>query len=417
MILANMTTDGSGQSTEKEGQTDRSPTPFYRRSLFWLLIGLLVGVALLFILHSCQPKEEQSPESKAPPAEQSREDKDGPYRDLLELHQAQNKGLEEEIRRLQQLLQEDPCSLPELIGTRPDQSPVAPGYVQAQPSPKNIPNQAGGSGDSAPSPGAAAPQPGSGNATVPQQGSANATAPERGAPGSTAPQQSPETAPQADQRTAETVGELLDRATVFIISQYNGQGSMGSGFFVAPGIIATNSHVVQGSTAKVIVGNKALGGMHEARILAFSEDAKRDYALLKISDSLASKAPALMISKGAKRMEKVSAWGFPGYIAEIDPKLRALAQGDNQAVPEVVYSEGVVSVVLDRSPPVILHTASISQGNSGGPLVNAQGIVVGINTFIKQANKSYSQTNIALIGEDLAKYISEQGIQAYMAQE
>ena len=382
MIVANLPPETTGKTTGNERSADSSPLPFYRRSLFWLLLGLLAGIVLLFLLHSCQPKEEQAPsESASAPEAQSGEDRDAPFRDLLALQEAQNRGLEEEIRRLQQLLQEDPCKLPEVLGERPEQSPLAPGYVLTAP-----PASTGGKAQT------------DANATAVPADRDTSAAPDQAAPAS----------------TSETVGNLLDKATVFILSRNGGQTGMGSGFFVAPGIIATNSHVVQGPDAKVIVGNKALGGMCEARVIAFSTEDKRDYALLKISDTLAAKAPALMIARGAKRMERVSAWGFPGYIAEIDPKLKALALGDSRAVPEVVYSEGVVSVVLERTPPVILHTASISQGNSGGPLVNAQGVVVGINTFIKQANKSYSQTNIALTGEDLAKFIAEQGIQATM---
>ena len=383
MIVANLPPETTGKTTENERSADSSPPPFYRRSLFWLLLGLLAGIALLFLLHSCQPTEKQDPsEPESAPEAQSGEDRDAPFKDLLALQEAQNRGLEEEIRRLQQLLQEDPCKLPEVLGERPEQSPVAPGYVQTIP-----PASPGGKA----------------------QADANATAAPADRDASPVPDQA------APAPTPETVGNLLDKATVFILSRHGEQTGMGSGFFVAPGIIATNSHVVQGPDAKVIVGNKALGGMCEAKVIAFSTEARRDYALLKISDTLAAKAPALMIARGAKRMERVSAWGFPGYIAEIDPKLKALALGDSRAVPEVVYSEGVVSVVLERTPPVILHTASISQGNSGGPLVNAQGVVVGINTLIKQANKSYSQTNIALTGEDLAKFIAEQGIQATMA--
>ncbi|MDL2316820.1 serine protease, partial [Desulfovibrio sp. OttesenSCG-928-A18] len=180
--------------------------------------------------------------------------------------------------------------------------------------------------------------------------------------------------------------------------------------FVAPGIIATNRHVVQAPDAAILVGNKVLGGMQEARIIAFSDNASRDYSLLQISGGLAGKAPVLRIKDGAARTERVSAWGFPGYITEIDPKLDGLAKGDPKSVPEVVYSEGVVSVVLEKIPPAILHTAPLSQGNSGGPLINAEGVVVGINTFIRRADKSYSQTSIALPGSDLSLFMQENGV-------
>lgn len=397
-----VTPDGNAQTDNRQEQ---APLPFYRRPFFWLFIGLLVGAILLLLLYFWQIYKKDVPDNAPPtgteePAPQAtqeespgpdaapKEDKDAAMRELLELQRAQNRGLEEEIKRLQQLLQEDPCALPGLLGSPPNSSQVAPGYAppaRVTPLPQT---------------------PGEGSKDFSPSVNGTQVAPVPGDVRSPAPSSLPAPA---------TVGELMDKATVFILSNSDGQIGMGSGFFVAPGIIATNSHVVQSPDAKVIVGNKALGGMQKATLIAFDKRDLHDYALLRVNNELAAKAPVLMLAEGAGRMERVSAWGFPGYIAEIDPKLKALAQGDSQAVPEVVYSEGVVSVVLERTPPVILHTASISQGNSGGPLVNAQGVVVGINTFIKQADKSYSQTNIALPGNELAKFIKEQGIQPALA--
>ena len=347
---------------------------------------MLVGLVLLLLVRGCWIRE-------VPPI--AKEDPNAEMTALLDLQRAHNNGLEEEIRRLQGMLKEDPCALRGILGQPPEEAPVAPSYGATAPDVR-------GEGSAPPSSanGTAVPPPAAANGSAQPPRSTNGTVPLAGA----APPPS-------------TVSELMDMATVFILSQYNGQVGMGSGFFVAPGIIATNSHVAQGPDAKILVGNKVLGGMQAASIIAYSHDENRDYALLKVSAGSAGKAPILQLADGANRTERVSAWGFPGYITEIDPKLTALAQGDSSAVPEVVYSEGVVSVVLDRRPPAILHTASISQGNSGGPLINAQGVVVGINTFIKKADKSYSQTNIALPGGDLAKFMQENGVSASMAKQ
>lgn len=378
------------QSTDNNGGAgrDERPDPLYHRPFFWLLVGLLAGALLLaLLLKGC--KEELPPPVEEPAVNAE----DRKLDELILLQQAHNNGLEEEIRRLHGLLAEDPCTLSGILGASPEHSPVAPSYGAG--------GSAGGGAGSAGS--SSAQDAGAQNAPLPvtpQDGDAgNPDTP----PATTAP--APVSAP-----APSTVGDLMDSATVFVLSSYQDGIGMGSGFFVAPGIIATNSHVVQNPGAEVIVGNKALGGMHEARVIAFSKNESRDYALLRVSDALAARAPVLHVAQGAKRTERVSAWGFPGYIAEIDPKLAALAKGDATAVPEVVYSEGVVSVVLDHSPPVILHTAALSQGNSGGPLINAEGVVVGINTFIKKADKSYSQTNIALPGDDLVRFMGEQGI-------
>ncbi len=374
-------TDGAGAPQQPDSPERRRqnavPVPFYKRSWFWVLLGMLMGILLLGLLYFFFADKKPPVAVKDPTAEMN---------DLLALQRAHNEGLEEELRRLQGLLKEDPCVLPGILGQSPDKAPVSPSYGPQPGQEAPLPRlQSNGTKPVEPTPGA---KPSGGNATAP----------------STIPGPTP-----------STVSELMDGATVFILSIYGDQVGMGSGFFVAPGVIATNSHVVQGMAARLFVGNKALGGMHPAQIAAFSFEEARDYALLRIDSSLAGKVPVLQLMPGASRTERVSAWGFPGYITEIDPKLKALIEGDSKAVPEVVYSEGVVSVVLDRQPPAILHTAAISQGNSGGPLVNAQGLVVGINTFIKKADKSYSQTNIALPGGDLARFMKENGIQANLS--
>lgn len=370
-----------------EGTGESGARPLSRRPAFWVALGALAGLLLAaLLLRGCAAAPLRVDSGAVPP--------DTGLAGLLDLQRAHNKGLEEEVRRLQGLLREDPCALPALLGDTPEKSPVAPSYG-ASPLPPSV------NATMPPSANATAPPPA--NATMPPAGNATSA----GTAGGAAPTAAPAPA---------TVAELLDQATVFIISVHGKEIGLGSGFFVAPGVIATNSHVAQGADAQIFAGNKALGGMQAARLLALSRDESRDYALLGVTPALAAKVPALQFaSSTAARTERVSAWGFPGYITAIDPKLAAMAEGDVTAVPEVVYSEGVVSVVLDRQPPVILHTASLSQGNSGGPLVNDQGLVVGINTFIRQADQSYSQTNIALSGADLARFMDENGVRASVA--
>ena len=347
----------TSQSPAPDSTENTAPQP-RRRSFLWVFIGILVGLLvglLVLFFYGREP---------APVPQTSANELVRPE-DLLETQRAQNNGLEEELRRLQAALKEDPCAVPAILGTTPDKTPIAPEY-------------------------ATPPQ-----KTSPVPPTVNGTAPTPTAP---------------PPPTPGNVGELMDQATVFIISIMGEQVGTGSGFFVAPGIIATNRHVAQGKTATLYAGNKILGGMHEATLIAFSDNESRDYALLRIDPGVSTNAPILRIADRVSRTDRVSAWGFPGYITEIDPKLVALAKGDSKSVPEVVYSEGVVSVILERVPPIILHTASLSQGNSGGPLINAQGSVVGINTFIRAADSSYAQANIALPGRDLALFLREHGI-------
>ncbi|SBW10554.1 conserved hypothetical protein [uncultured delta proteobacterium] len=209
--------------------------------------------------------------------------------------------------------------------------------------------------------------------------------------------------------------DTLERATVFVWASEGKKGSSGTGFFVAPGVIATNAHVVGSAKAKVHVINKALGSLCPAEIIAVSPVGNRDYALLRIPPNKAANAPVLRFAPKVRRADRVGTWGYPGAVSDRDPKYLALMRGDVKAVPEVVYSEGVVSTLLEQKPPRIVHTAIISHGNSGGPLVNERGEVVGINTWIDMDKQSYRQTNLSLPSSDLADFMRKNGVSPRMA--
>ena len=205
---------------------------------------------------------------------------------------------------------------------------------------------------------------------------------------------------------------LLERACVFIVNQdAAGNISTGTGFFVAPDIIVTNAHVVARKNRGILVTSKALGRPVLCDVIARDEARGRDYALLKAALPATSSIVPPAFALQVRKTDKVGSWGFPHIIGQNDPAYKRLLSGsDISAVPELTYSEGVISAVLDRTPPLLVHTAPISPGNSGGPLVNEQGQIVGINTMITLDEDSYRQASIAIDAQDLRQFLSAHGI-------
>jgi S1-C subfamily serine protease len=215
----------------------------------------------------------------------------------------------------------------------------------------------------------------------------------------------------------ENLTDLVERATVLVLVDAPGDLTRGTGFFIAPNIILTNRHVVdelrkKQSRTKALVTSKALGGAVEARLLQSTSPSElRDYAFLEISPRPGRAPAVLALSAEIKRADHISSWGYPVLFTKTDPQFSALLGGDLSAVPEVVYSEGVVSVVQDLDGlPLINHTAEVSHGNSGGPLVNDRGEVVGINTMIRVDELSNRQANIAFGSRDIINYATGLGL-------
>ena len=98
---------------------------------------------------------------------------------------------------------------------------------------------------------------------------------------------------------------------------------------------------------------------------------------------------------------------------ETDPHYRALLEGDPAAVPELTAQSGAVTVVqtFPTGSEIIIHSADISPGNSGGPLVDSCGRVVGVNTFVNPDQQgTLRRLNFALHARELERFLDGAGV-------
>lgn len=234
---------------------------------------------------------------------------------------------------------------------------------------------------------------------------------------SAVPPVKPEGQPNAAAKVP-SLADLLDKSTALVVvAKPNGVG-LGTAFFVAPGVLVTDAHVVEGaSPGTVTVTNKAIGALKPVDVVAQTrrEAEGRDYAVLKTRDPIQDASLDLPLTETVVKLDRVVAAGYPGLILQQDRALVALlAKGDRTAIPDLVATRGEVATIqtLERNGlPAIAHTAIISQGNSGGPLVDECGRVVGINTFITfDAKESPRQGNYAIASSDLIKFLREQAV-------
>lgn len=207
--------------------------------------------------------------------------------------------------------------------------------------------------------------------------------------------------------------DLVDRlhqSVVLVIAEKN----TGSGFFVTPDIVVTNNHVIEGAgPGPVIVVGRGLPKPLQAQIIArtnSSGENARDYAILRVQGGRAG--AILPLETDVQELSKVVAAGFPGLLLTTDMSFQALLRGDMKAMPELALSQGAVMAVQNRGRglPIIAHSALISAGNSGGPLVDPCGHAIGINTFINVAVEQASSAGFAQTAGDLSEYLRANGI-------
>jgi putative serine protease PepD len=175
----------------------------------------------------------------------------------------------------------------------------------------------------------------------------------------------------------------------------NGQGA-GTGIVLDGGLILTNAHVVADATS-ITVTASGDDSPRDATLVASDEDA--DIAVLQVDDASGLVPATLGDSSTVEVGEDVVAIG------------NALALEGGLTVTSGIVSATDREVETDTGTMtgLIQTDAAISSGNSGGPLVNAAGEVIGINSAVATSSGSVSASNIGFaIAIDTARSVVDQ---------
>ncbi|MCD7826985.1 MAG: S1C family serine protease, partial [Clostridiales bacterium] len=163
--------------------------------------------------------------------------------------------------------------------------------------------------------------------------------------------------------TATEIYKIAAAYTVEVSVTGNGFTATGSGFFISTdGQVVTNYHVIDDAT-EITVTDYSGNTYTVTQILAYDED--MDIAVLKVD----AETTAAVLNKG---------------LPETGDTIYTL--GSSKSLTDT-FSDGIVSnparVIEEVNPDMeyIQITAPISNGNSGGPLINNKGEVIGINSM------------------------------------
>ena len=181
----------------------------------------------------------------------------------------------------------------------------------------------------------------------------------------------------------------------------------GSGFAVAPNRIVTNAHVVGPAIEfpkDVIVGVVPSEGSRSFEARVVRADPSRDLALLEMVEGRLPPIPLYLgpVPDGST----VAALGYPGNVDV------ATAQSADDYITPLPPTRSMGNYSNERpinGIAALLHTANIARGNSGGPLLDQCGRVIGVNTFITRGDEGDSPFAFAIANREVAAFLRASG--------
>ncbi len=214
--------------------------------------------------------------------------------------------------------------------------------------------------------------------------------------------------PTSAQQNADV--DAAARSVVRIVVTDNGNDSgvdMGSGVAITPTRIVTNAHVVERAVENGgFVGVVPSEGRkrYQGTVVAYAPDI--DLAIISISNGRIE--PAVLFSGAVADGTAVAALGYPYGVD------RAMASGLDELIRPQAPVKSLGHVGGRRTNArydTVLHDANIGRGSSGGPLVDACGRVIGINSFLSVSEGIDSPFAFALSVHELNTLLVKSHVQ------
>ena len=207
----------------------------------------------------------------------------------------------------------------------------------------------------------------------------------------------PPSAPSTPDPTP-TLPELFEQSkpSMALIQNPVNDGA-GSGFVIdTNGKILTNEHVVTGATQVGILMPEIDGGQYyNGNVIRRSDDEDLDLAVVQINAARTFPTLSFDTDDDIRIGEEVVALGFPAPIGEL-----TLTRG---IISSILYLDNITYIQTD---------AALNPGNSGGPLLNRAGNVIGVNTFkienvenSPDDNQRIDAAGFALSSKDAAEWL------------
>lgn len=158
-------------------------------------------------------------------------------------------------------------------------------------------------------------------------------------------------------------------AEIYVFDESNDLLGRGSGFLVSPNLLFTNRHVIDGASSYLVSFKEhpTLSNLEFDAKLIYTPDGKNfssDYAVLSIDRNNDLVPLEFEQDVDSKNGDLIYAYGYPS-IGGIESAFS--------------LTKGIISN-LDIDPALMLIDCDIYSGNSGGPTINENGKVIGINT-------------------------------------